>query len=75
MVIQGAPEPIHQLDRNVPAELVAICEKAMQREPEDRYASAEEMAEEAREIARLGGTQCEACENALDVTNLLELIP
>ncbi|MCK5942680.1 MAG: serine/threonine protein kinase, partial [Planctomycetes bacterium] len=31
------PEPIEQLRKGVPAELVAICDKAMARDPADRY--------------------------------------
>src|SRR5262249_53751561 len=38
LVVQGPPKPIEQLKKDVPAELTAICEKAMAREPEDRYA-------------------------------------
>lgn len=36
MVIHGPPEPVESLAR-VPAELVAICERAMGRRPEERY--------------------------------------
>ena len=36
-VQDGPPKPVHALNREVPAELVAICEKAMAREIGDRY--------------------------------------
>ena len=36
-VMQGPPEPIPSVRRDAPAELVAICEKAMAREIGDRY--------------------------------------
>ena len=45
-VIDGPPTPIKELAPKVPDELVAICEKAMAREPKDRYASMLDMAED-----------------------------
>ena len=36
-VQEGPPRPLHELAPDVPAELVAICERAMEREPQDRY--------------------------------------
>ncbi|MFO0982377.1 MAG: bifunctional serine/threonine-protein kinase/formylglycine-generating enzyme family protein [Planctomycetota bacterium] len=48
LVVQGPPKPIHALDAEVPVELVAICERAMAREPADRYADMGEMAEDLR---------------------------
>src|SRR5262249_41075530 len=36
-VVDGPPRPVHHLNPRVPAELVAICEKAMAREARDRY--------------------------------------
>ena len=41
----GPPAP---LDRNIPADLIAIVERAMSREPEDRYATARELREDLR---------------------------
>ncbi|MFO0982820.1 MAG: serine/threonine-protein kinase [Planctomycetota bacterium] len=38
-VLAGPPTSVLALNRNVPAELVAICEKAMAREPGARYAT------------------------------------
>ncbi len=47
-VIAGPPAPILSADSRVPAELVAICEKAMQRRKQDRYQTMTEMAEDLR---------------------------
>jgi len=47
-LMAGPPKPVHEIDSSVPAELVAVCEKAMARRPGDRYASMEEMAEDLR---------------------------
>ena len=46
MVIQGPPKRIHTLNPKVPAELVAICEKAMAREKRDRYQSSLDLGED-----------------------------
>ncbi len=43
-LLAGPPEPIASLAPDAPAELVAICERAMAREPDRRYAN----------VARLG---------------------
>jgi serine/threonine protein kinase len=32
-VLAGPPKPLHTLTNDVPAELLAICERAMEREP------------------------------------------
>ena len=45
----GPPTPIEKLAPEVAPELCAICEKAMAREPGDRYADMGEMAEELRD--------------------------
>lgn len=42
----GPPPAIGSLARAMPAELVAICTKAMQRDPRQRYANAGELAED-----------------------------
>ncbi|MCP3915960.1 MAG: SUMF1/EgtB/PvdO family nonheme iron enzyme [bacterium] len=47
-VLEGPPRPLHELAPDVPAELAAICEKAMARRPEDRYARMHEVAEDLR---------------------------
>ncbi|MFN0241760.1 MAG: SUMF1/EgtB/PvdO family nonheme iron enzyme [Planctomycetota bacterium] len=36
-VIAGPPRALHTIDKQLPAELVAICEKAMSRDPASRY--------------------------------------
>lgn len=45
-VTQFAPKPIRTLEANAPRELAAVCEKAMARNPEDRYPSAKELTAE-----------------------------
>jgi len=47
-VIQGAPTPLTTIRSEIPAELVAIVEKAMSREPERRYADTLALAEDLR---------------------------
>jgi WD40 repeat protein len=47
-VLAGPPAAIHELSSRTPAELVAICEKAMARDPGRRYARMEELAGDLR---------------------------
>lgn len=42
-VLDGPPKPVLELAPDSPPEVAAICEKAMQREPENRYQSMEEL--------------------------------
>jgi serine/threonine protein kinase/formylglycine-generating enzyme required for sulfatase activity len=44
----GAPRSVFALAPNAAPELAAICEKAMRRDPNERYANMEELAEELR---------------------------
>jgi formylglycine-generating enzyme required for sulfatase activity len=44
----GPPAPLHELNAQVPAELAAICEKAMARDPAQRYAGTLAFAEDLR---------------------------
>ena len=46
LVLQGPPKPVSEIAHDVPLELTAICEKAMAREREDRYAGVAELAED-----------------------------
>ena len=48
MVQKGPPDPVHARATDIPAELVAICEKAMARNPRARYADMLELAEDLR---------------------------
>ncbi|MBI5362766.1 MAG: SUMF1/EgtB/PvdO family nonheme iron enzyme [Planctomycetes bacterium] len=48
LVQQGAPTPIAELRKDVPPELAAICEKAMARAMEARYADTLELASDLR---------------------------
>ncbi len=48
MVAHGPPAPLHSLAKAVPAELQAICERAMARRIEDRYASMVDLARDLR---------------------------
>ncbi|MBI2423414.1 MAG: protein kinase [Candidatus Hydrogenedentes bacterium] len=45
-VLQGDLHPLEQAVPEVPPELAQICRKAMARRPEDRYAKADELAED-----------------------------
>ena len=45
-VVHGNPTPVTALEPNAPAELVAICVRAMQKTPQARYRSAKELAAE-----------------------------
>jgi formylglycine-generating enzyme required for sulfatase activity len=47
-VLKGKLKPADELARHVPAELVAICEKAMSRRPADRYHDMQELAVDLR---------------------------
>jgi formylglycine-generating enzyme required for sulfatase activity/serine/threonine protein kinase len=46
--LEGPPRPVHALRPDVPEELVAICEKAMARAPEQRYADMGALADDLR---------------------------
>ncbi len=45
-VLSGPPESVRKLATDEPAELIAICEKAMARDPEQRYGSMLEVADD-----------------------------
>jgi serine/threonine protein kinase/formylglycine-generating enzyme required for sulfatase activity len=45
-VLAGPPAPVHELAPEAPAELVAVCEKAMARQQAERYRTSEEIAED-----------------------------
>lgn len=47
-LVQGPPKPLESLTAEIPAELVAICEKAMAREASDRYQTMSDLAEDLR---------------------------
>jgi serine/threonine protein kinase/formylglycine-generating enzyme required for sulfatase activity len=47
-VLAGPPKPLHTLTKDVPAELIAICERAMERDPKQRYASMTDLASDLR---------------------------
>ncbi len=47
-VHEGDPTPLHELRRDVPPELEAICDKAMARDPAQRYADTLDLAEDLR---------------------------
>ena len=47
-VLDGEPAPIPTIEPEAPPELVAICQRAMQKDPSDRYDSARELATEVQ---------------------------
>jgi serine/threonine-protein kinase len=44
LIRRGAPTPLHLLAPDAPPDLVAVCERAMARAPEDRHASVADVA-------------------------------
>jgi serine/threonine-protein kinase len=50
------PTPLKQLTPEAPAELVAVVERLMQKKPEDRYASCEEVVDALRPFASAAGS-------------------
>ncbi|MBL8767553.1 MAG: SUMF1/EgtB/PvdO family nonheme iron enzyme, partial [Planctomycetes bacterium] len=44
----GPPTALHTLVKNAPAELIAICDKAMERDPDRRYTSMLDLADDLR---------------------------
>jgi serine/threonine protein kinase/tetratricopeptide (TPR) repeat protein len=50
------PQPLRQLARDVPPELERICQKALAKKMQDRYATASDFAEELRQVIR-GGSE------------------
>ena len=48
LLLAGSPTPVHERAPSAPAELVAICEKAMARDPAARFPSMVEFAEDLR---------------------------
>ncbi len=48
LLLEGPPKPLEELAPDVPGELVAICEKAMAREPDDRYGDMLALADDLR---------------------------
>jgi formylglycine-generating enzyme required for sulfatase activity len=47
-LLEGPPRPLHELDPRMPPELVAVCEKAMARDPDRRYADMSALADDLR---------------------------
>ena len=47
-VMEGPPRPVVELNSAVPPELIAICEKAMNRDPAERYPSMGGLADDLR---------------------------
>jgi hypothetical protein len=48
MLLEGPPPPVRKLAPKTDPELAAVCEKAMARDPQDRYASMEALADDLR---------------------------
>ena len=47
-VVRTAPESLKQVSHNVPRDLQIVCEKCLAKRPEDRYASASDVADDLR---------------------------
>ncbi len=52
-VVRTDPEPLTQIQHTIPQDLQTICEKCLAKAPQDRYASADEVADDLRRF--LGG--------------------
>ena len=50
-VLEGPPRPLSELAPDLPRELATIVDKAMAREPADRYATADELARDLKRYA------------------------
>ncbi len=48
MVIQKDPVPLHRIDPNIPRDLETICLKCLEKDPDRRYASAKDLADDLR---------------------------
>nr|ACS15384.1 WD-repeat protein [uncultured bacterium FLS12] len=59
-VIHDAPTPVQDIEAAAPAELVAICSRAMSKRPEERYRSARELADEVQRFLTGGLVQAHA---------------
>ena len=58
--IDEQPRPIRELRRDVPGELAGVVERAMEKDPDDRYQSAGDLAEAIRSVAAGSGRQARA---------------
>jgi serine/threonine-protein kinase len=54
LVRRGSPTPLARVAPDAPAELVAIAERAMARDPDDRHASVEELEAELHAFLETG---------------------
>ena len=45
-LLEESPRPVHQVNSKAPPELMAVCEKAMAREPGERYENSLDLAED-----------------------------
>lgn len=48
--IEAKPEPLLQIKENLPPRVVAICEKMMQKEPQDRYQTTQEVIQDLERV-------------------------
>src|SRR5206468_12822581 len=49
-IMNSSPPPAHEFESSIPVELSAIVERAMAREPEERYARGKDMASDLRRV-------------------------
>ena len=47
-IADGEPRPLHAIDRHIPADLETIVLRALQKSPDDRYASVQDFADDLR---------------------------
>lgn len=62
-LLDAPPKPIDSITSHVPVELAAICEKAMARDPDERYATVADLADDLRAFleGRVVGAYATGC--------------
>jgi serine/threonine-protein kinase len=73
--VEEQPVPPSSLNPAVPAELEAVVEKAMAKDPDDRYGSAAEMARDLREAAPTAPLEPTAAVPEVERTDVLPVSP
>lgn len=54
-ILSSAPPPVRRLNRRVPASLAAVIDRALHKDPQQRYASMQDLLDQLREVRRSAG--------------------